>query len=215
MSFTTSKAPSHTTASSYLEPPHDGYTTVVATTPQSMMQLALVPYIKPTASSTVNFNTCPAYSSTTRATGMGPIGWLISGAALFNAAEGNGTTYALQDNVTYTSGGTTYAFLDTCNGHPTPNGESGQYHYHALPSCVTALVDTPNGPSHLIGIALDGFPIYGNRDSSGNVIPVSTLDACDGITSATPEFPSGIYHYVLPAGVTGAQSSLPCFHGSM
>jgi hypothetical protein len=70
------------------------------------------------------------------------------------------------------------------------------------------------GPSHLIGFALDGFPIHGGRDLNGNTIPVSKLDACNGITSATPEFPTGIYQYVLPIGVTGKRSSLNCYAGT-
>ena len=78
-----------------------------------------------------------------------------------------------------------------------------------------AQLDGSSGPSHLIGFALDGFPIYGGRDINGNAVAVSQLDACNGITSATPEFPSGAYHYVLPVGVTGKQSSLNCYAGTV
>jgi hypothetical protein len=80
---------------------------------------------------------------------------------------------------------------------------------------VTSQVDTSNGPSHIIGVALDGFPIYGGRDINGNVIQVSQLDACNGITSATPEFPSGAYHYVLPIGVTSKYASINCYSGTV
>ena len=76
-------------------------------------------------------------------------------------------------------------------------------------------MDTSGGPSHLIGIAADGFPIYGGRDINGKVISVSQLDACNGITSPTPEFPNGVYHYVLPEGVTDKQSSLNCYAGTV
>jgi hypothetical protein len=76
-------------------------------------------------------------------------------------------------------------------------------------------VDTSTGPSHIIGIALDGFPIYGGRDISGNIISVSQLDACNGITSPTPEFPSGAYHYVLPIGVTTKYASMNCYSGTV
>src|ERR1700743_1774358 len=82
-------------------------------------------------------------------------------------------------------------------------------------NCVTSQVDTGTGPSHIIGIALDGFPIYGGRDINGNIVTVSQLDACNGITSATPEFPSGAYHYVLPIGVTDSHSSLGCYAGTV
>ena len=101
-------------------------------------------------------------------------------------------------------------FLDDCSGHPTPQG---QYHYHALPGCVVAVVDDEGGPSHAIGIAFDGYPIYGNRDIDGAVIDPDTLDECNGIDSATPEFPDGVYHYVL-LDVAGPQSSIQCFTGS-
>jgi hypothetical protein len=64
-------------------------------------------------------------------------------------------------------------------------------------------------------VALDGYPIYGGRDINGNAVQVSQLDACNGITSATPEFPSGAYHYVLPIGVTTKNASINCFTGTV
>jgi YHYH protein len=39
----------------------------------------------------------------------------------------------------------------------------GQYHYHALPNCITKAIDKTDGPSHILGVAFDGFPIYGDR----------------------------------------------------
>jgi len=80
---------------------------------------------------------------------------------------------------------------------------------------VTSEVDTSTGPSHIIGVALDGFPIYGGRDINGNVISVSQLDACNGINSPTPEFPSGAHHYVLPIGVTTKFASINCYSGTV
>jgi hypothetical protein len=82
-------------------------------------------------------------------------------------------------------------------------------------SPLTSQVDTATGPSHIIGVALDGFPIYGGRDIDGNVIAVSQLDSCNGITSATPEFPSGAYHYVLPIDVMTKQASINCYSGTV
>ena len=153
----------------------------------------------------------PKHSSTVTSTPMGSIGVMISGAVLFNPYEGDGKTVAMSSNFTITdSAGHTASFVDSCSGHPTPN--QGAYHYHGLSSCITSKVDKPNGPSHIIGIALDGFPIYGARDINGKVISVKTLDKCNGISSPTPEFPKGIYHYVLP-GTTDATSSIQCFHG--
>ena len=103
------------------------------------------------------------------------------------------------------------AFLDSCNGHPNP---MGAYHYHALPKCVTAKGDTKTGPSHIIGLALDGFPIYGDRDSNGKKVTKAKLDRCNGITSPTPEFPKGIYHYVL-LRTKDSRSSICCFSGKV
>ena len=79
---------------------------------------------------------------------------------------------------------------------------------------MAAKVDTGSGPSHLIGLAFDGFPIYGAREIKGRRVSVAKFDACNGITSATPEFPNGIYHYVLP-GTTNATSAIRCFHGKV
>jgi hypothetical protein len=47
---------------------------------------------------------------------------------------------------------------------------------------------------------------------TGKLIKPSQLDACNGIYSPTPEFPNGIYHYVLLDKKTD-QSSLRCYHG--
>ena len=126
----------------------------------------------------------------------------------------------MSDNVSYTfttsSGKSeTASFIDSCNSHPTPLAAGYTWHHHGVPTCLVAQIDGTSGPSHLIGFALDGFPIYGGRDINGNTISVSQLDACNGITSPTPEFPSGAYHYVLPIGVTGKQSSLNCYAGTV
>lgn len=158
----------------------------------------------------LTINTCKAVSSTTAATPLGNIGYMISGASLFNPYEGDGTTVALGSNFSVkNAGGTDVFFVDACNGHPTPRG---QYHYHGLPPCVTSQVDTTGGPSHIIGIANDGYPIYGDRDVAGNAVTVDKLDSCNGITSATPEFPEGIYHYVL-LNTTDGSSAMRCLKG--
>jgi hypothetical protein len=201
----------------YLAPAANGQT-VVATTPVSHTALALIAYSSISGGlkgDTVSVNVCPTAAASTSATNMGAIGFTISGIALFNAYEATQTA-ALADNASYTfvdanNVTQTASFLDTCAAH-----SNGSYwHYHGVPSCVTSLVDTSTGPSHLIGFALDGYPIYGGRDISGNVITTSQLDACNGITSVTPEFSTATYHYVLPIGVTGGQSSLPCYHGTV
>lgn len=159
---------------------------------------------------TVTIPAVPTWSATTTKTSLGTIGIMVSGATLFNAYEGDAGTVALSSNFFVTdSAGTKVYFVDRCNGHPTPQGE---YHYHGVPTCIRGPVDGATGPSHLIGVALDGYPIYGDRDAHGALVRVSRLDACNGIYSSTPEFPHGIYHYVLPDSTT-ASSSIGCYHG--
>ena len=160
----------------------------------------------------ITVRSVPTWSAKTTPTSLGPIGILLSGAPLFNPYEGNGKTVALANNFFLTNAaGKKVYFVDKCNGHPTP---MGAYHYHGLPTCITTKVDGKTGRSHLLGVALDGYPIYGARDINGKLISPSKLDACNGIFSPTPEFPKGFYHYVLPAANT-AQSALRCYHGTV
>jgi hypothetical protein len=157
--------------------------------------------------------TTPQYTSAVTATSLGSIGVMISGAVIYNPFEGDNKTVAMANNFTITnSQGITASFVDKCAGHPIP--DSGAYHYHGLSTCVTAKVDKIGKPSHLIGFALDGFPIYGDRDINGKQITAKNLDQCNGTKSATPEFPKGIYHYVL-LGTSDVRSSIACFHGKV
>jgi hypothetical protein len=142
----------------------------------------------------------------------GPVGVMINGALTFNPYEGDGKTVAMASNFTLTDAqGHEVAFLDECNGHPSP-GPVYAYHYHGLPRCVTKRVDRKKGPSHIIGVAWDGFPIYGDRNIHGKKIKAKKLDGCNGIKSKTPEFPHGIYHYVLLNTPT-KHSSMACLKG--
>jgi hypothetical protein len=219
ISITTSGLPDYTPNAYYLAPA-TGTQTVVAHTSQTNTALAVVSYATVIApalkGSTATINICPALATTTTATSGGAIGYLLSGTALFNPFEMNGTTPAVADNASYTfmdgnGVSQTAYFLDQCDSH-----SSGiTWHAHGNPNCITSQVDTATGPSHIIGVALDGFPIYGGRDINGAVITVSQLDACNGINSATPEFPSGAYHYVLPIGVTTKYASLNCYSGTV
>jgi len=212
----------------YLAPVSTGGT-VVATTP-SGIQLGVIPYSGAISTSakavSATFNICPTKAATTTATSGGPIGFIFSGTTLFNPYEATNTV-ALGDNASYTfastaCGGSTCTawFLDPCNQHTTGSASGSTWHYHGAPNCWTSVADgTANGPSHIIGVALDGFPIYGGRDANGKVVDPTTLDACNGITSATPEFPAGAYHYVLPIDANGnalttKQSSINCYAGT-
>lgn len=205
----------------YLAPVSPQNPTSVAVTPVTHTELAVIPYSGANvAGASVSLNVCPSKAASTTPAGLGPIGYTVSGEALFNPYEADASTPALQDNASYTftssSGKTETAyFIDPCNSHAAGGMGGATWHYHAVPGCVTAHLDGASGPSHLLGIALDGFPIYGGRDVDGNVVSTAQLDACNGITSPTPEFPNGVYHYVLPIGVTGKQSSLNCYAGTV
>jgi hypothetical protein len=218
MTLTTTGIPDYTPNAYYLAPSSAGMTTV-AYTSVTNTALAVISYattIKPTLKgSSATIDICPTLATTTTATGLGAVGYLISGTAMFNPFEMDASTAAVADNASYTftdSTGTqqTAWFLDQCDSHS--NGST--WHAHGNPNCVTSQVDTATGPSHIIGIALDGFPIYGGRDLNGNLVTPSQLDACNGITSPTPEFPSGAYHYVLPIGVTTKYASINCYSGT-
>ena len=62
--------------------------------------------------------------------------------------------------------------FDDCDGHPAPGG---QYHYHQTPDCVYS-----GQNNQLLGIAKDGFPIYGIKDENGNELTSADLDQCHG-----------------------------------
>jgi hypothetical protein len=219
MTLTTSGKPDYTPNPYYLAPVSTGMTPV-AYTSVTKTALAVISYattIAPTLKgSATTINICPAIASSTTATSLGAIGYLISGTAMFNPYEMDASTPAVSDNASYTftdSNGVSQTawFLDQCASHSNGN----TWHAHGNPNCVTSQVDTANGPSHIIGIALDGFPIYGGRDINGTAISTSQLDACNGITSPTPEFPNGAYHYVLPIGVTTKYASINCYTGTV
>jgi hypothetical protein len=175
----------------------------------------------------------PKYTSAVTTTNQGPIGILLDGGALYNPYEANHATVATSDNFVTTVNGVNASFIDDCDGHPGPGG---QYHYHGLPACLVsyatgghpsvASVSTITGSTTqgvekinaaskvplILGFAFDGFGIYDNIAMNGSTVPVSALDACNGIFSAVPGYPKGVYHYVLE-NVKGARSSIGCYHG--
>lgn len=144
----------------------------------------------------------PEYSETVTDTGLGTIGLAISGGVYFNPYEGDGTSVALDSN--FDVGG--IPFLDACNGHPLPTGST--YHYHGVPYCITDVVDTDGTHSSVIGVLLDGFPVYGPNGEDGSA--ETDLDECSGHDGPTPEFPDGIYHYHL---METSPYSVTCYHG--
>ncbi len=113
--------------------------------------------------------------------GLGMIGVMRNGVALFDALDGGGNDAAAHE------------VQDSCSGHPQ---QSGVYHYHSLPACLGS--GKAGRPSKLIGWALDGFPIYGPRGRGGRYLSNADLDACHGATSKVSYLGKRrrIYHYV-------------------
>src|SRR5262245_15000540 len=133
----------------------------------------------------------PAIASAGSDTPLGPIGMAVNGVPLFNQyAAGRSPR------------GPEILSFDRLNGHPQ---QQGQYHYHLEPIWLTGI----NGPSALVGVLLDGFPVYGTREADGST--ASALDSCNGHVGATPDFSGGIYHYHVIA-VSPYISG--CFKGS-
>ena len=225
MTVWASARPSHAVDAYYLTPLLTGNSSTVDKgirfTKVSAMPLAVTPLQGLGAQAPLQFNICSTQAGVATAVNAGAIGVLISGSVLFGAAEITGhRATTLKDNASYSFRSRagkpiTAHFIDHCNGHPTPANAGNSYHYHGLSECVTAMVDHKNGPSHLMGVALDGFPIYGDKDMNGQTIAPARLDACNGITSPTPEFPQGVYHYVLPSNVTEHNASMRCYAGAI
>ena len=139
-------------------------------------------------------------------TRIGVIGIAINGALLYSPYDADGITYALEANFTRNN----IPFIDDCNGHPNPFAV--EYHYHGIPYCLTKLIDHPGEHSRLLGYLLDGFPIYGPQDADGKIITPADLDACNGHSGATPEYPAGIYHYHF---TKVAPYTVPCYAGEI
>ena len=118
-------------------------------------------------------------SATASDTPLGAIGLAVNGVAIFNQYAA-GRSPLGQEILSF----------DRYNGHPQ---NTGMYHYHVEPLWLTS----NRGASSLIGVLLDGFPVYGPRETDGST--PSGLDTCNGHTHATPEVPAGIYHYHVVA----------------
>jgi hypothetical protein len=96
----------------------------------------------------------------------GAVGILLTGVVLFSALDAQG-----RDAVAH-------ELQDSCQGHPQ---RSGTYHYHNITACLDDKA-APDQHSALVGYALDGFGIYGNRGEGGKNLTSADLDACHGHT---------------------------------
>ncbi|CAN5598599.1 hypothetical protein BH09BAC4_BH09BAC4_04790 [soil metagenome] len=114
------------------------------------------------------------------ATPMGSTGVSLNGVAFFNQYAAMGAPLTNEANG-----------FDQYGGHPQ---QQGQYHYHIEPTYLT----TAKGKDALLGFLLDGFPVYGPTEK-GKTITNNNLDKYHGHTSATVDYPNGIYHYHVTA----------------
>ncbi len=140
--------------------------------------MMLAPNTIATQNLTLRVPASPAVA-TASDTPLGPIGLAVNGVAIFNQYAAGRSPLAAE-----------ILTFDRFNGHPQ---QSGQYHYHVEPLWLTG----KNGTSSLIGVLLDGFPVYGPRESDGSF--PSGLDSCNGHTHATADVASGTYHYHVTA----------------
>ena len=118
----------------------------------------------------------PAESTSKSSTSLGPMGVSINSVVFFNQNAGPGDDIFEELNT-----------FDQYTGHPQ---QQGQYHYHIKPTWLTEL----KGSDAFLGFLLDGFPVYGPLEG-GKTLISDDLDAYHGHTSATADFPDGIYHY--------------------
>merc|ERR1712168_93942 len=92
-----------------------------------------------------------------RESGMGSVGFVESGACLYNhLSEPDGSLAIYYEIDT----------LDDCLGHSDP---FMQYHYHGIPSCVPKDQNLAGDPSvcYHLGYMMDGFPVYGRCAVNG------------------------------------------------
>ncbi len=123
---------------------------------------------------TISLNPAEAISKST--TPLGPIGISRNGVVFFNQYAGpNNQPLAGEINT-----------FDQWLGHPA----NTQYHYHVEPTYLTSEF----GSDAFLGLLSDGFPVYGPLEN-GAIITNADLDDYHGHTSATEDFPKGIYHY--------------------
>lgn len=137
----------------------------------------------------------PAAATTPGCTGLGTIGVLVNGVALFNGLDAAG-----RDAVAHET-------QDSCNGHP-----DGQevYHYHDIPVCLR---DSAKSQSTLVGYAVDGYGIYVERDAKGNLPTNADLDECHGRVSQVlwNGKKTDIYHY---DATLEYPYTIGCYHGT-
>ncbi|XP_002737662.1 thrombospondin type-1 domain-containing protein 7A-like [Saccoglossus kowalevskii] len=103
----------------------------------------------------------------------GPVAMAINGVPMYSPFDSTG-----REAVT----GQWRQEVDLCKGRVD---FQGRYFYRTYPECIPGLNE-----SEIIGVALDGFAIYGNIDEMGNVLTSVDLDECHGRINS-----EGVYQY--------------------
>lgn len=117
----------------------------------------------------------PEEATNKQATSLGPIGISRNGVVFFNQYAAGNAPLTNEINS-----------FDQWLGHPAMT----TYHYHVEPTYLTQQF----GDEAFLGLLADGFPVYGPTEN-GEMITNDDLDVYHGHTSATLDFPNGIYHY--------------------
>jgi hypothetical protein len=130
--------------------------------------------------------------------GLGPIGISTDGVLFFDALDAAGRDAGAHE------------IQDACDGHPQ---QQGVYHYHSYSPCLSSAASQAPGSSTLVGYMLDGYGIYVERDSHGNLPTDADLDACHGRTSAVSWDGrlATMYHYDVTLEYPYTAG---CFHGT-
>ncbi|MEM8942716.1 MAG: YHYH protein [Pseudomonadota bacterium] len=104
--------------------------------------------------------------------GLGTVGLMVNGTAIFNWGDG----MSFGNNVWYNLAPIAEQYdVDICGGHAA----NGEYHHHFYTSCLANLVgDYGEEHSPIYGYAADGYPVYGPWEAKG-VLAVSAWDARD------------------------------------
>jgi hypothetical protein len=139
---------------------------------------------------TITVPASPAIAASPSDTPLGAIGVAVNGVVFFNQYAAGRQPLDAEIRT-----------FDRFNGHPQ---QQGMYHYHVEPTWLTAA-----SKSRLLGVLADGFPVYGLTEAGGGT--PANLDVCHGHVGATPEFPSGIYHYHVTAEAPYISG---CFRGT-
>ena len=164
----------------------------------------------------------PVISETATDTALGTVGVAVNGMPLYNPFEDQSETSAAGQILAGCCGHPQMAGVYHYHKYPTClrllQGDVWQSEKEKCDQIDAIL--TSKGHSPLIGYALDGFPVYGPvgwvdttqqskllqssytgpNDGAGNpqyLASSGDLDECNGLVSPTPEYPEGIYHYVM------------------